>query len=126
MIVVTSRFLARRGPQRLDRVHRRAVAFEADDLAVERRGGGADGDGEALPDSPAGELQPVMGRRTGGVDKSARAAGCALVGDDRAFGQEAPDNGAELHLVERTGRQAGLDRAGPRRRAGTDCFGQGA
>ena len=91
-------------PQRLDRVHRRAVGLQREHRSVRAGDGGAGGQRQALADRPAGQLQPVVRRAAGGRRGHAHAGGGALVGDDRALGHDGGDRGGEASTGERAGR----------------------
>ena len=85
--------LAGLGPQRLDRVHRAAVGLEADHRPVGAGDRRAGGHGQPVADRAAGQREPVVrgaGRRS---PVSPTPGGERLVDDDRALGQQRPDDG---------------------------------
>ena len=92
---------ARLRPQRLDGVHRAAVADHADHLAVGTGHRGAGRDRRRKSDRAAHVLQPVMrcGRRR--RREEAAAGGDGFIDDDRIFGDRARNRLRDRGMVER-------------------------
>ena len=80
--------LAGHGPPRLDRVQRASVGLEGHHSPVRGGDGCSDCHGQALPDGPTGQAEPVVRGRTSGRPGGEEAGRVPLVGNDGALGQK--------------------------------------
>ena len=100
---------ARLGPQRLQRVHRAAVADHADHLAVGTGHRRAGRDRRRKPDRAAHVLQPVMRRRGRRRRKEAAAGGDGFIDHDGVFRDRHRDRLRDRGMGQRAGRFGELD-----------------
>ncbi len=97
-------------PQRLQRIHRPAVAVETDDLPVRTGNRGARGDRDALPDRATGQREMIVRLDTGRKSMNAAACGCAFVGNDGAARKIMGDDLPGRQRIERSDRNVRLAR----------------
>ena len=95
-------------PQRLQRVHRSAVAVETDDLPVWTGDRGAGGDRNALPDRAAGQRKMIMRLDIGRKSMNAAARRRAFIGNDGAARKIMGNDLSGRQRIERAARNIGL------------------
>ena len=102
--------LARHRPQRLDGVHRRAVADQRQHRPIRAGNGGTDGIRQALADRAAGQGDQIVRRRAGGHGRQHQSGGDRLVDHNCVFRHQVAERLADLFSRQPTTRTVGASR----------------